>query len=108
MGHDHNSGAVVICATEDGPTRPQLAALLRETAALLEAQHFGLGATGQYPHGSLGPHDEGELKVGLVVQQGKVVLNFGQPISFAALTPRQARQLAELLRRRSDQAQGRR
>lgn len=56
------------------------------------------GSTGKFPHGSLGPHDEGELIFGVARDgQGNVHVNFGKDISWFALPPPQAIALARLL-----------
>jgi hypothetical protein len=62
-----------------------------------------LGATGNFPQGKLNPEDEGEIKVGVLVQDGKVILAFGKPIAWMGMDPPQARALAEALRQRSYQ-----
>ncbi len=64
-----------------------------------------LGATGQYPHGSLGAHDQGELKVAIGIEQGKIVIAFGKKVEWVALTPEGARQVAAVLTLRADQAE---
>ena len=59
-----------------------------------------LGATGEYPHGSLGPHDEGALNMGITHDsQGNVHVNFGMAIAWFALPPEQAIELAKLILR---------
>lgn len=77
-----------------------------DTAAVKEtARTLGLGATGEYPHGSLGPDDQGELRAGLTVKEGKLVLVFGKEVSWLALTPEEAREMARLLVVRADEAE---
>lgn len=46
-----------------------------------EARRLGLGATGRHVEPPIGADDEGELRVGLTVRAGTVVLNFGKSIS---------------------------
>jgi hypothetical protein len=59
-----------------------------------------LGATGKYPKGSLGPHDEGELRMAVAKDsQGNVHVNFGKDVSWFAIPPEQAIELAKLLLR---------
>ena len=70
------------------------------------AEALRLGATGRFPEGQLDPSDEGEIRIGIAHLDGKVVLNFGKPVAWFALTPRQARQLAESIRKRSYEAEG--
>lgn len=59
-----------------------------------------LGATGEFPEGSLGPHDEGALKMGVAHDsKGNVHRNFGKEISWFAVPPEQAIELGKLLMR---------
>jgi hypothetical protein len=59
-----------------------------------------LGATGKYPHGSLGPHDEGALQMAVAHdRQGNVHVNFGNEVSWFALPPDQAINFARLILR---------
>lgn len=58
---------------------------------------LGLGATGKFPEGRLGPHDEGELKAALCIEGGKVVLRLGKPVAWLAMTAEQAEGLSALL-----------
>lgn len=59
-----------------------------------------LGATGKYPKGSLGPHDEGALALGVANDgQGNVHINFGKDISWLAMPPEQAVEFAKLILR---------
>ena len=59
----------------------------------------GLGATGAYPQGRLGPHDQGEIKCAIAADPtvGRVRIEFGKPVAWLALTPEQAIGLAEKL-----------
>jgi len=63
------------------------------------------GKTGDFPHGKLNEHAVGELKLGLTVEEGKVVLVFGTPITWIGLEPKDARDLAELLIKYAEQAE---
>ena len=59
-----------------------------------------LGATGKFPLGSLGPDDEGELKMGVAHDSdGNVHVNFGKEIRWFALPQDQAIKLAKLILR---------
>ncbi len=62
-----------------------------------------LGPTGHYPDGALNETDEGEIKIAIGIEDGKVVINFGKPVAWIGFDPRQARQIAELLRQKSHQ-----
>lgn len=58
------------------------------------------GATGQYPDGSLGPHDEGALQMGVAHDsKGTVILNFGKEVSWIGMPPEQAINFARLILR---------
>lgn len=37
-----------------------------------------LGPTGQFPQGKLTPHDEGEIRIAVGIEQGKVVMPSGE------------------------------
>lgn len=57
-----------------------------------------LGATGQYPDGSKGPHDEGELQMGVAHDsEGTVHLNFGREVAWIGLDQAHAIQLAKMI-----------
>ena len=62
------------------------------------------GATGKFPRGKLNTDDEGELRMGVTVNQGTVILAFGKPIKWLGLTPQIARDLAANLIERADEA----
>jgi hypothetical protein len=59
------------------------------------------GATGNYPDGSLGPDDEGELQIGVARDsQGNVIVNFGNKgVSWLAMPPDRAIGFARLILR---------
>lgn len=63
-----------------------------------------LGATQQHPEGMLTSDDEGEIKIAIGVHEGKVVINFGKPVSWIGFSPAQARALAESIRKASHRA----
>lgn len=65
-----------------------------------------LGPTGQFPHGKLTPSDEGEIRIGLTHVDGKVVFDFGKPTAWIGFTPAQARDIAVLLLKNADAAEG--
>lgn len=59
-----------------------------------------LGATGEFPDGSFGPHDKGALTMGVATDKaGNVHVNFGCKISWFAMPPEQAIDLARLILR---------
>ena len=57
------------------------------------------GATGEFPEGQLSPNDEGELIVQMAYDPNHkvVVVNFGKPVAWFALTPDKAVELGQLL-----------
>ena len=57
----------------------------------------GFGATGNYPMGTLGKGDEGEISFGVASHRGKVIINFGKPVAWLGMDARQAASLAALL-----------
>ena len=69
-----------------------------------EAEKAGLGATGKFPEGQLDDTDEGELRLGVAAYKGKVVINFGKPIAWFAMTPEQADTVADMLRSKASEA----
>ncbi len=56
-----------------------------------------LGSTGKFPAGKLDPTDEGELTMAIAYDKpnGVVRLDFGKPVAWLALYPRQAIEFAE-------------
>lgn len=56
-----------------------------------------LGATGAFPDGKLGEHDEGALQFGVASSGDLVHVNFGKPVSWFALPKNDAKALAALL-----------
>lgn len=74
--------------------------LLREFA--------GLGATGRYPDGRYGDHDEGEIYFAVAAdrQERKVLIDFGKPVHSLGMTPEQASELADMLQKKAWEARG--
>lgn len=62
-----------------------------------------LGATNQFPEGKLTEQDQGEIRVAVGSHEGKVIMNFGKPISWIGFTKEQAREIGTLLIRRSEE-----
>ena len=57
-----------------------------------------LGATGKYPQGSYGRHDEGELRFAMARDHyGNVRVDFGKPVAWFALQPEQAMEFARVM-----------
>jgi hypothetical protein len=70
------------------------------------AEQQGLGATGAFPAGKFSEDDEGEIRLAVGHEAGKVIVSFGTPVAWFAMEPRQARQMAESLRQHSHTAEG--
>jgi hypothetical protein len=76
----------------------------RETDRMRElVRQLQLGPTGQFPQGQLNPVDEGEIKLAIGVEDGKVVLNFGKPVAWIGFDWQQALALAESIRQKAHQ-----
>lgn len=60
-------------------------------------EHFG--ATGRYPEGSLGSHDQGGLQFGITydAEKRRVIVNFGTPVSWLGMNASHARDLGYAL-----------
>lgn len=57
-----------------------------------------IGPTGTFPHGKLNEQDSGALNIGVAVDDvGNVHVNFGTRISWFAMPPEQAINLAKLI-----------
>jgi hypothetical protein len=82
----------------------RLTAEERGERAKLTEEKFG--ATGRHPEGKLTQRDEGEIRCGVTVIDGKVVLYFGQPVTWMGMTPAQSRDVGDLLVRRAAEAEG--
>lgn len=65
-----------------------------------------LGATGEFPGGKISDDDEGELRmiVGLNAITNMIEMQFGKPISWIAMSPDDARALANSLNFAADAA----
>jgi hypothetical protein len=79
---------------------------LRELQGLVN--DAGIGATGQYPHGHYGEHDEGEIKFAIAAdaRNQKVLIDFGKPVHSLGLTPDQATELADLIQKKAWECRG--
>jgi hypothetical protein len=67
------------------------------------------GATGRFPHGRMGPHDHGEIAVGLRIEflhgDPLIVIDFGRKsISWFSMRPDEADQFADTLKARAAMA----
>ncbi len=88
-------------AVEQAAAREGIEALRRAVRA---ETGLDLGATRRFPEGALTPDDEGELRMAVATQGGKVVIAFGKAIEWLALPPRKARELATMLQQYADRA----
>jgi hypothetical protein len=61
-----------------------------------------LGSTGKYPLGKLDPTDEGELNIAVFILKGKIRIEFGKPVAWLAMPPKQAIDFAELIIRHAN------
>lgn len=63
-----------------------------------------IGATGEHPEGKLNQDDEGGIQFAIGVKDGKVVIDFGNPVSWLGMNPGDALKLAESLIARAREA----
>lgn len=75
----------------------------------MSEQDLNLGPTGEFPDGKLNKDDEGQIKIaiGADLDNKKVVIDFGTLVAWIAMSPQEARQLAEVIRKNSYLAEGR-
>lgn len=62
-----------------------------------ELEGVRLGPTDQHPEGKLSPSDDGEIRIAVGVEKGKIVLHFGEPTMWIGMTPEQATEIAGLM-----------
>lgn len=65
-----------------------------------------IGPTGEYPRGKIHKDDEGELRLGIAVRGGKVVMAFGKPIAWLGFDPEHAENVANSLLEAAAKARG--
>jgi hypothetical protein len=60
---------------------------------------LGLGATGEFPHGKIADHDEGEIRIGVAADRvnGVVLVDFGKSVRSIGFTAEQGSDLADLI-----------
>ena len=64
------------------------------------------GATGEFPQGYFAPEDEGEIRFGITVAKGKLILAFGKEVAWVGFGADQAREVAETLLERACEIDG--
>lgn len=75
-----------------------------ELKAKVEAAEKQFGATGRFPDGKLNDNDEGEIRLGMAVHEGRVIMNFGEnPIKWIGFTKEQAKLIGETLIKKSEE-----
>lgn len=80
-----------------------------EFKRLFQREETGpLGATGRFPFGKLTANDEGELRIAIGQQNGKVVVDFGKPTAWIGFTADQADDIADLLHKHAAELRGQR
>ena len=62
------------------------------------------GATGRFPDGKLNEKDEGEIRTAIGVVDGNVVIDFGTPVTWMAMPPGQAIEIANALMKKTKEA----
>lgn len=56
-----------------------------------------LGATGKFPMGKMHRSDEGQLRIAVGRERGKVVMRFGCPVAWIGMGPEEAEAIAQSL-----------
>jgi hypothetical protein len=66
------------------------------------------GATGQFPHGKLVDHDEGEIQFGITadVERQVILIDFGKPVRSLGLTYDEVRGLIDTLQKKAWELRG--
>lgn len=59
----------------------------------------------RYPEGKLTRDDEGEIEVNVTAHRGKVLIQFGGPVTWLGMRPIHARAFAEILMKHADEAE---
>jgi len=71
----------------------------------MKIDKFDLGATGKFPEGKLNEQDKGEIRFAVMGDaKGNVVLYFGRDVTWIAMPPETAYELARLLQQTADGA----
>ncbi len=59
-----------------------------------------LGPTGRFPQGKLNEKDQGELRLAVGTKDGHVIIDFGTPLSWVALSKEEVIGFIEVLQRK--------
>jgi hypothetical protein len=59
----------------------------------------------EYPDGKIRPADKGELYFKVVAIEGRVIMDWGEAVKWIAMTPSNARTVAESLMRQAQEAE---
>ncbi len=109
--HVAESGEVCfcdICISKDPDAVEKLRQVFeqQDTTDDMRALVESLGATGKYPEGTHGEDDEGEIRFGCAVVDENVALAFGKPVTWMAMPPALARDMAQMLLDTAGRADG--
>jgi hypothetical protein len=75
------------------------------TVLNLTKQEVGFSMPKRYPEGKLTQSDHGELEFRITAVDGRVVMDWGQPVQWVGLTPSEARAIADALVRQAEEAE---
>lgn len=88
------------------PHSERVADQIRTTAQKMEdtAEDPRLGATGDKPDGVVDPSDDGGIQfaVGAMCAEELVILSFGKPVAWLGMSPKDAREFADMLNAQAD------
>lgn len=62
-----------------------------------------LGATGDYPKGNMHATDEGGLRMGIGIVNGRIVFNFGTPVAWIGFGADEALKIAAALMEKANE-----
>lgn len=82
------------------PSKSEQDAMAAEVRKLRRALHDTtnfVGSTGVFPEGKLTKQDEGEIRFRVGSENDKVVLDFGTPVHWVGMSPKQAAEMASSL-----------
>jgi hypothetical protein len=78
-----------------GLNKPSLLTGSREEMLrkMLDSSGF-VGATGHFPAGQISVDDEGGIQFAIKPENGKLIIDFGKPVSWVGMSPQEACDLA--------------